>query len=247
MRITFLGTNGWYDTHTGNTCSVLVEGKDGIFVIDAGNGFAKLDQYIPSDIPVPLFISHFHLDHICGLHVLFKFRFTKGVHIYGQEGTRDLLAAIIREPYTVPFSRLPFPVTITELGEGRHTDPFPLEVLPLYHPSPCTGFRFEREGKAIAYCADTGYCENAVSLARGADLVIAESALLPGRGGIGLPHMSPEDAIRIAREAGARRLALIHFDAAQYGDPAIRRGLASRFAAEWPGLIIASDDMCIDL
>jgi len=28
MNVTFLGTNGWYDTLTGNTCSVLVQSDD---------------------------------------------------------------------------------------------------------------------------------------------------------------------------------------------------------------------------
>lgn len=31
MRIIFLGTNGWYDTDTGNTVCILLESKDYVY------------------------------------------------------------------------------------------------------------------------------------------------------------------------------------------------------------------------
>ncbi len=73
MKITFLGTNGWYDTSTGNTICILVETDKYNIVLDAGNGLYKIDRYISSEKPVYLFLSHFHLDHIIGLHILGKF------------------------------------------------------------------------------------------------------------------------------------------------------------------------------
>jgi ribonuclease BN (tRNA processing enzyme) len=44
MNVIFLGTNGWYDTLTGNTCSVLVQSDEYDVIFDAGNGFAKADS-----------------------------------------------------------------------------------------------------------------------------------------------------------------------------------------------------------
>lgn len=85
MKLTFLGTNGWYDTGT-------------------------------------------------GLHVLNKFRFSQGIHIYGQEGTKEILDRIINEPYTVPLSKLPFKVDINELPEGYHKIPLPVECRLLLIP-----------------------------------------------------------------------------------------------------------------
>ena len=75
MNVTFLGTNGWYDTLTGNTCSVLVQSDDWNIIFDAGNGIAKADRYIDQGKPTILFLSHCHLDHLAGLHTLTKFRF----------------------------------------------------------------------------------------------------------------------------------------------------------------------------
>ena len=46
-------------------------------IFDAGNGIAKADRYISQEKPVLLFLSHFHIDHIAGLHTLVKFRLKK--------------------------------------------------------------------------------------------------------------------------------------------------------------------------
>jgi len=46
MKIIFLGTNGWYDTETGNTTCILLEANDYYIILDAGNGLYKADKYI---------------------------------------------------------------------------------------------------------------------------------------------------------------------------------------------------------
>jgi ribonuclease BN (tRNA processing enzyme) len=218
MKVVFLGTNGWYDTETGNTVCMLIETKDYYIILDAGNGIYKIDRYINNTInkPIKLFISHFHIDHISGLHILNKFRFNQGIHIYGQAGTKDTLNGIINTPYTIPFSRLPFKVDFDDLSEGTHNLPFSVECRFLHHSSPCMGYRFELEGKIISYCPDTGICENAIKLANNADLLIAECAFKSGQRSAQWPHLNPEDAAQIANEAKAKKLALIHFDANIY-------------------------------
>ena len=70
MKIVFLGTNGWYDSATGNTVCILIETDEASILLDAGNGLYKADRYIGPEKPVNLFISHTHLDHIIGLHLL---------------------------------------------------------------------------------------------------------------------------------------------------------------------------------
>ena len=100
MKIKFLGTNGWYDTSTGNTLCTLLESDKYHVVLDAGNGFYKLDRYIGKEQPVFLLLSHFHLDHILGLHTLVKFSFHKGLRIFGPEGLRDILGIILNEPFS---------------------------------------------------------------------------------------------------------------------------------------------------
>ena len=248
MKVTFLGTNGWYDSPTGNTCSVLVQSAGYDIIFDAGNGIAKADRYITGDKPVYLFLSHFHLDHIIGLHTLVKLGSRNGLYICIQAGSRDLLSAFVAEPFTVPLTRLPYPVTIVEMGEGEQPGfPFPVLCLPLVHPAPCFGFRLILDGKVISYCTDTGPCGNAVSLGRDADLLITECGLKPGTESPEWPHLNPEMAIAIAKEAHARRLALIHFSPELYRTLDDRRELLERFTEQCPGLVVATDDLMIDV
>jgi len=247
MKVTFLGTNGWYDTGTGNTVCVLVQSEAFDIVLDAGNGIAKLDRSITQEKPVLLFLSHFHIDHIAGLHTLVKFRFQKGLTVFCRPGGARLLNTFVNEPFTVPLDRLPYPVRVTELAEGVHHVPFPVEVRALVHPDPCSGYRLEVDGEVIAYCTDTGVCDNAVRLAKDADLLIAECALQPGQVSPEWPHLNPEDAIGIARRANAKRLALVHFDAVAYPTLERRRAVDEQFRKEFPGLIVAEDDLTIDI
>lgn len=246
MEIIFLGTNGWYDTDTGNTICTLINTNKYHIILDAGNGIYKVDKYIQDDLPVYLFLSHFHLDHIEGLHILNKFRFKKGLRIYGQKGTKNALETIVNEPFTVPLSKLPFPIDICELSEGQYKIPFPLECRFLVHASPCLGYRFELDGRIIAYSPDTGVCENAVKLAKDADLLIAECSHKPGEESPQWPHLNPEEAAEIARQARAKRLALTHFDSGRYTTIQERQD-AVRSVTDFEGIIVANDSFILRL
>jgi ribonuclease BN (tRNA processing enzyme) len=247
MQVTFLGTNGWFDTATGNTVSVLVRTRDYDIIFDAGNGIAKADRYISQEKPVYLFLSHFHIDHIAGLHTLVKFRLKQGLKIFCMPGGAALLTTFVGEPYTVPLEKLPYPARVYELTEGVHKLPFTVECRPLVHPAPCYGYRVEIDGSVIAFCTDTGVCDNAVTLARGADLLITECGLKPGESSPDWPHLNPQDAIGIAKRAKAKRLALQHFGAEVYKTMEDRRSVYDQFEPCCPGLIVATDDLTVEV
>ncbi len=249
MRVIFLGTNGWYDTDTGNTICILIRTTDYEIVFDAGNGFYKIDQYIPkgNSKPVYLFLSHFHLDHIIGLHTLMKFNFSQGLTICGPAGTRAILGIFINDPFSASFSLLSFSVTTCELPEELSKLPFKVEAKELYHPSLTLGYRIEIEGKVISYCPDTGYCENAVGLARSSDLLIAECAYKEGQSSETWPHLNPETAARIAREAEAKSLALVHFDAETYKTLAERKESERVARKTFKNAFITTDTMAIEI
>lgn len=241
MKVTFLGTNGWYDTATGNTVCVLLETKSSYLVFDAGNGFCKLDRYIKSAKPIYLFLSHYHLDHVIGLHALNKFDFRQGIDVYGPPGLKKLFGTVINAPYSISIKRLKTRVRLHE--DGRF--PIGISSKPLKHSVVCYGYRIFFEGKTVAYCTDTGVCPNLSFLARDVDLFIAECSYKQGQVVSNWPHLNPEQAARVAREAGAGQLALIHFDAALYLTKAdrikaekIARGIFENTRAAQDGSVI---------
>jgi L-ascorbate metabolism protein UlaG (beta-lactamase superfamily) len=87
---------------------------------------------------------------------------------------------------------------------------------PLLHADLTLGYRISIAGKVVAYCPATGYCDNVARMGRHADLLIAECAYRIGESGTSWPHLNPEGAARVAREAGAKNLVLVHFDASRY-------------------------------
>jgi len=215
MKIYFLGTNGWYDSATGNTVCVLIEAKDQYLIFDAGNGLYKIDRYIRNNKPIKLFLSHFHLDHIIGLHILNKFDFARGIDVFGPRGLKKVFKLIINTPYSKPVSDIKTKIRLHELPTGKSRIGS-IEFMPLKHTVYCLGYRAKLEGKTVAYCTDTGICKNLFDLAKGADMLITESSYLPGQVDKSWPHLNPQDSARVAKEAKVKRLALLHFDASFY-------------------------------
>lgn len=216
VKITFLGTNGWFDSSTGSTVSTLIETDKYYIILDAGNGISKLNQYIKKDKRVYLFLSHFHLDHISGLHTLSMDKFSKGLYIIVQKGGKEILNQFIREPFTVPMEKLPFCADIMEVSYDVNQFPFKTTFLPLKHSTFVLGVRMELDGKIITYCTDTSYCENAVTLGKNADLLITECSMRSKETTDSAIHLNPELAAQIAVKAGAKKLILTHFDASRY-------------------------------
>ncbi len=245
ITIIFHGTNGWYTTKTGYTTCITIDTPQCLIILDAGEGFSKIPEvYQTVQKPVLLFFSHFHLDHISGLHTLARCRFEEGLFIYGPPGV-EILSTFIGLPYTVPYDQLPFPVQITELSQGICDLLVPVQTAFLVHTQPVFGYRFEL-GKSIAFCTDTGPCEGICTLGRHADLLITECAYLPGQENPGWPHLNPESAVRMAQMAEAKQLALVHFAADLYTTIEQRSAIRD-LGPEFSEVIIGVDDMIIRL
>ena len=215
MKVIFLGTNGWYDNDNGNTVCVLVETKERYSIFDAGNGIYKIDKYITKNKPVCLFLSHYHLDHVIGLHILNKFNFKQGLDVYGPPGLKLLFKRVINKPYSMPLNRLNLKVRLHEI-KGFKGLPAGVTCKPLKHSVVCYGYRVCSQGKVVAYCTDTGLCENLYALARNAELLIAECSYKSGQSDASWPHLNPQQAASVAKSVSAKKLILVHFDAANY-------------------------------
>ena len=246
LQVIFLGTNGWYDTETGDTVSTLVKCREFDLILDAGSGLAKLDKYCDFKKPVYLLLSHLHLDHITGLHTLAKFNFKKGLEIIVSGVYKKELERFLAKPYTVPLKGLPYKAGFAWLP-GKERFPFGVETLPLKHTDPVSGFRFRIEGKTLSYVTDTGYCPNALKLARGADLLITECSYRKGEKNDGWPHFNPETAARLAKEAGAHKLVLTHFAADKYRGKKDRKRALETARRIFPAVKAAEDGLSVKI
>jgi len=246
MKIHFLGTMGWYDSNLGNTLCVLVDTGKEYVIFDAGNGFSKIDNYIKDNRPVYLFLSHFHLDHIIGLHALNKFAFKQGIKVFGPKGTLKMFKFVINTPYSKPIDKLKLKVSVQEIKRSTKL-PFDIRFKELLHTTICYGYRLTSKGKSVTFCTDTGPCKGIVELAKNTDLLITECSLPPATIDRGWSHLNPEQAAEMAKEAAAKKLALVHFDSGDYpesGDIVSARKIARKI---FKNTIAARDGLCLDV
>jgi ribonuclease Z len=97
-----------------------------------------------------------------------------------------------------------------------------------------------RRGQVVAYVMDTAWCDAALELAAGADLVVCESTFLARDEHLAAEygHLTAQQAGRLARQAGARRLVLGHFSR-RYDDEPDAYGEEAR--AEFDDVVVAND------
>jgi ribonuclease Z len=93
----------------------------------------------------------------------------------------------------------------------------------------------------FAFVMDTAWCDAAVELAAGADLLVCESTFLESDAELAARygHLTARQAGRVASEAGARRLVLTHFSA-RYTD---MQHFVDEAAREFQGDIVVADDL----
>ena len=254
MKIIFLGTNGWYTSPTGNTACIFIDSKNYYVVLDAGNGIYKLDSYIKENKPIFLFISHFHVDHVSGFHTLAKFKFKQSLNVCVAKGRKKDFETLVNPPYTLGFKKqeknvknLSIDVRLHELLENNNNLPFPVSCIELLHAYRGHGYRFELDGKIIAYSGDTGICENSMTLAKNVDLLIHEcsweTAPMDDKWG----HVDPIIASNLAKQANVKQLILTHFDASIYTTFEKRDDAEQKAQKIFPNTIAARDDMVLNL
>lgn len=139
------------------------------------------------------------------------------------------------------------------------------EGSPAYEKYNSFGYRFEvKEGPVIVFTGDTGPSDAVTELARGADVLISECIAIDEiqermeRAGrwdrmtegeregwlrhMRLEHMTPEEAGRLASEAGVGMLILSHLSNAGIPNDDYQR-FVTRAATHFDGRIVAADDL----
>jgi ribonuclease Z len=102
-----------------------------------------------------------------------------------------------------------------------------------------------RRGQSVAFVMDTAWCEGALELADGVDLLVCESTFLDRDAELAQRylHLTAREAGRLANAAGARRLVLTHFSR-RYHD--LDEFLAEA-GDEFGGVVLAEDLSRVDV
>jgi ribonuclease Z len=97
-----------------------------------------------------------------------------------------------------------------------------------------------RSGQTFAFVMDTRWCDGALELARGADLLVCESTFLESDAALAAEygHLTARQAGALARDAGVRRLVVTHFSQ-RYGEDVAP--FAAEAAAVFPDVVAARD------
>lgn len=167
-----------------------------------------------------IFYSHLHPDHTGEL-VPFLFA-TKYPETYRRRTPFTIIAALgfadfyerLRYAYGEWIELAPGLLNIVELDTaGRdHLDCglFDVDSMPMNHTQMSLAYRItEPGGRSVVYSGDTDVSDNLVTLARGVDVLICESAVPDDMKVAG--HLTPSLAGRIASDAGVKKLVLTHF------------------------------------
>ena len=108
----------------------------------------------------------------------------------------------------------------------------------------------ERPGSSVVYCTDTVFCEAAVDLARGADLLIHESTFSHGEAEMAYQrqHSTSTMAAQTALEAGVKQLVLTHLSPRYMpGNPMTPDDLLAEAQAIFPNTLVAKDFLSIEV
>lgn len=217
-RFTILGSAYAIPNPNQDNANLLVETSKRVVMIDCGNHpVVKLAKAgLEINAITDLVITHFHSDHVGSLPLLLMDMWLKKrrtpLRIYGLDYTIERMRALMDLFDWQKWTDM-FPVEFIRLSDSVETSLFSDDCLKMYsmpvkHLIPNVGVRMEFPARRyiIAYSSDTEPCDNVISLARHADVLIQESA------GEAKGHTSPAKAGELAAEAGVKRLVMIHYD-----------------------------------
>ena len=206
------------DAEHDNTHLLLQGDLGSVVLIDcSSNPTRKLPLLgiAPEDIP-DVILTHFHPDHVAGLPIMMMQMWLLGRQTpLRLHGLHHCLHRVERMMKSFQWDTWPnfFPVEFHRVAEWPDVvlldnDDFHIRAWPTRHFIPTIGLRIEVKttGNVVGYSCDTEPIPNIVELGRGVDLLLHEAA------GEGFGHSSAAQAGAVATEAGAKRLALIHYN-----------------------------------
>jgi ribonuclease BN (tRNA processing enzyme) len=229
MQVTIVGWAGSFPGPDSPASCYLIEAGDFRLVLDLGNGaLGALQRHTALSEVDAICLSHLHADHCVDMlgYSVFQNYHPGGprprIPVYGPPGTEDRLVQALGshdKGMTDAFDFAALAPGTIEIG------PLTITTARMQHPVETFGFRIEHAGQVVAYSADTGPCDELVTLARDADVLLAEASFTDGPD---LPtglHLTARQAAEHAARAGAGELVLTHLVA--WNDPSVSQAQAA--------------------
>lgn len=246
MRLTVLGSGTVAPSSERTAPAYWLEAEGVRLLLDCGAG--TLHRAATFGVPwadvTHIAITHFHIDHWGELpHYLFALRW--GVEparrdpltILGPRGIGGRLA-LLAKAYGEWLLQPEFPLEVVELDadtERPLADGVTIETYPTPHTAESLAYAVRTAAARLVYTGDTGYSEKLAAWAAGCDVLLCECSL-PEERAMDL-HLTPSEAAKLARIAGATRLVLTHVYPV-FGD----RDPATLAAGEFDGMVVTARD-----
>jgi phosphoribosyl 1,2-cyclic phosphodiesterase len=219
----------------GNTTCMEVCADGQRLIFDAGSGIRPLGMDLVERGPnaIHIFLTHFHWDHIQGFPFFAPlYDREDAIKVIGPKqkdiDVQNLFAGQMGPIYfPVPFSFVSATMEFEHLNEGAYDiGAITMEVLRVRHPSFVTGYRITVGSVVVCFIPDNeldgtmygelepGFDARITDFVGGADLLIHDAMYTqeeyPNR--VGWGHSTFEQALRLAREGGVKRLLFSHHD-----------------------------------
>ncbi|AKK09565.1 MBL fold metallo-hydrolase [Corynebacterium testudinoris] len=253
MKLTILGSSGSVGAPQNPASGYLVSVDNSpSVIIDMGPGVlaALQDVQDPSDAHVVF--SHLHPDHSLDFPSLLVWRRfhptdpARGRNLcFGPSTTESFFGPLSADPPVISDDMSDtFAFTPWTLGEEHLLGRVSITPFPAVHPVEAYSLRIREHssGTVIAYSGDTGWNDQLIECARGADLFLCEATWSDREDDVPPDmHLSGLEAGRAARLAGVGKLMLVHMP--PWADPfsalaAARREFDGPIEIGLPGMVI---------
>jgi ribonuclease BN (tRNA processing enzyme) len=219
VRVTVLGSGDAFGSGGRHHSAYLIEAPGCTFLLDCGPTVLqslKGADRDPGEIDFVL-LSHLHGDHFGGVpFLLMEYRWetprSRPLVVYGPRDTERRVRALFTALYEDAACKAPtFTLEHVELAPGAERTAGRVRILPFRVPHVpdlvCFGYRIEVAGRTIVYSGDSGWTDEFVARARGADLFLCECSTFE----TSLPiHVSYPEIAAHAAELGCKRVLLTH-------------------------------------
>jgi phosphoribosyl 1,2-cyclic phosphodiesterase len=251
----------------GNTSCIELRVGGQRLILDGGTGLRVLGQTLLREMPIDahMFFTHSHWDHIQGF-PFFVPAFIKGnqFKIYGciaPNGAtleQRLNDQMLHPNFPVPLQIMGADLSFQdiEIGQTVTVGDVVVENALLNHPGEAIGYRVSWNGHSVAYVTDTEHFpdrldENVMWLAREADLMIYDATYTDAEyhseksSKVGWGHSTWQEAVKLSRAAGVKKLVIFHHDPLHDDDFMDR--IREDVAQEFPNSVVAWEGMVLDL